>query len=277
TNGSVITTNYTAINYTTNTTYLVGTNFTIVDPGILDMSQVGDQTLHIGHNGTQTLFGDGTIKGNLVATNNLIAPAWGVNARGTYPGNLRITGNAEIDFGSTLQMAVSPTVYDTLTVGGTLALNSYRLTVITTGPAFANNSSNVFRFFTGPVVANAIGGVGTVGITNITVPAVANSYWVTNLTLDGSMALVNTNTITLNPNAGPLQFSVSGNTLNLGWPTNLGWILQSQTNGSGVGLTPATNWFDVAGSALITNTVITINSTNPAVFYRLRNPSAPPQ
>ena len=135
------------INYTTNTTYLVGTNITIVDPGVLDMSQVGDNTLHLGHNGTQTLFGDGTIKGNLIATNNLIAPAWGASSRGTFPGNLRITGSVAINFGSTLQLAVSPTVYDTLLRVGRLTLNSLRLTVITTGSAFANSSSNVFRFF----------------------------------------------------------------------------------------------------------------------------------
>ena len=118
TNSGVITTNFAPINYLTNTTYLVGSNVTIVSPGILNLSQVGDNTLHLGHNGSQSLFGDGTIQGNLIATNNLIAPAWGVNGRGTFPGPLTITGNAEIDFGSTLQMAVSPSVYDTLVVGG---------------------------------------------------------------------------------------------------------------------------------------------------------------
>ncbi len=92
------------------------------------------------------------------------------------------------------------------------------------------------------------------------------------------MAIVNTNAGNpLNASAPPLQVSVSGGTLTLGWPTNLGWILQTQTNGSGIGLTPATNWFDVAGSATQTNAVITITATNPAVFYRLRNPTAPPQ
>ncbi len=74
------------INYTTNNNYLIGTNITIVDPGVLDMSQVGDNTLHLGHNGTQTLFGDGTIKGNLIATNNLIAPAGAPAVAAPSPG-----------------------------------------------------------------------------------------------------------------------------------------------------------------------------------------------
>jgi len=33
----------------------------------------------------------------------------------------------------------------------------------------------------------------------------------------------------------------------------------------------------VPGSATATQQVITINQTNPAVFYRMRNPSAPVQ
>ncbi|HSY20144.1 MAG TPA: hypothetical protein VK815_17490, partial [Candidatus Acidoferrales bacterium] len=65
----------------------------------------------------------------------------------------------------------------------------------------------------------------------------------------------------------------SGNTLTLSWPTNLGWILQSQTNSLSAGLTVSSNtWFDVTGSASITNTSITITPTNPATFFRLRRP-----
>jgi fibronectin-binding autotransporter adhesin len=269
------------VNYTTNTTYLVGTNFTIVDPGILDMSHVGDHTLHIGHNGTQTFFGDGTIIGNLIVTNNLIAPAWGVNSRGTFPGNLRITGNAEIDLNSTLQMAVSPTNYDSLTVGGTLTINRAKFTVISTGGTAFASGTNVFRFFSAAVPVN-VGGAS--GITNITVftNLPAGMFWVTNLdgTLNasqyptvpaGAMAIVNTNAaVVINPNPSPVQVTVNGNQLTLGWAANLGWILQSQTNNASVGL--STNWVDVAGSALVTNVVITINPNSPSVFYRLRSP-----
>lgn len=68
-----------------------------------------------------------------------------------------------------------------------------------------------------------------------------------------------------------ITVSASGNTLSLSWPaSHLGWILQRQTNPLTVGL--STNWADVAGSASITATNITINPANPAVFYRLRNP-----
>jgi len=42
-----------------------------------------------------------------------------------------------------------------------------------------------------------------------------------------------------------------------------------QTNTLAKGLT-ATNWVDVPGSSAGTNSVITIDSTMPTVFYRLR-------
>lgn len=65
--------------------------------------------------------------------------------------------------------------------------------------------------------------------------------------------------------------SVSGNTLSLSWPTShLGWILQQQVNGLSTGL--SNNWVDVAGTASITATNITINPASGAVFYRLRKP-----
>jgi fibronectin-binding autotransporter adhesin len=63
----------------------------------------------------------------------------------------------------------------------------------------------------------------------------------------------------------------SGNTLALSWPADhLGWILQQQTNSLTTGL--STNWVDVAGSANITSTNVTINPASPTVFYRLRLP-----
>lgn len=68
-----------------------------------------------------------------------------------------------------------------------------------------------------------------------------------------------------------ITFSASGNTLSLAWPADhLGWILQSQTNSLTVGISG--NWADVAGSASVTSTNVTIIPSNPTVFYRLRHP-----
>ncbi len=181
--------------------YFVSSNYTIVSPGILDVSQAGG-TLYLGTNTfSQSLFGDGTLNGSLWAGSNcLIAPAWRVSSGGTWLGNLTITNNATLNAGTTFQMQVTTNgLNDSFTVGGTLTINRARLTIVTNGITFANLSSNVFHLFYSPagvpmhVTAPVIGAVNTTGITNITLPAVANSYWVTNLALDGSMALVNTN------------------------------------------------------------------------------------
>ncbi|HYG24542.1 MAG TPA: autotransporter-associated beta strand repeat-containing protein [Verrucomicrobiae bacterium] len=72
---------------------------------------------------------------------------------------------------------------------------------------------------------------------------------------------------------GPTNITASrsGNTLTLSWPsTHLGWVLQSQTNALSTGL--SINWHDIAGSASSTQAVLNINSLDPAVFYRLRQP-----
>jgi hypothetical protein len=83
----------------------------------------------------------------------------------------------------------------------------------------------------------------------------------------------NTTLITLvsgiNPYPGPIQFTVSGTQLSLGWPTNLGWTLQVQTNNLSKGL--GTNWVNVPGSTTVTNVVVPMNPTNGSVFYRLHN------
>ena len=272
----------TPINYLTNTTYLVGSNVTIVSPGILNLSQVGDShTLYIGHNNSQTLYGNGELIGNLIVSNNnnVVAPGYRAGNPAIYSGSqLTVTGNMIVNSNATFRMSINSTTsptYDSLAVGGTFTIKSAALVVTNVGPAaFPAGTSNVFRFFPGAVPVTFGAGVG---ITNITLPALtAGEYYVTNLTLDGSVALVNTNA-SLNAGAPNVQAVVTGSTLTLGWPTNLGWILQAQTNLGTVGLTPMTNWYDIAGSATVTNKAITIDPTQPAVFYRMRNPSAPVQ
>ena len=75
--------------------------------------------------------------------------------------------------------------------------------------------------------------------------------------------------VALNPTN--ITVSVSGSTLTLSWPADhLGWILQSQTNTLSVGL--SNNWFDVPSSGSSTQSVLTINPADPALFFRLRSP-----
>ena len=71
-----------------------------------------------------------------------------------------------------------------------------------------------------------------------------------------------------------ITFSASGGVLNMSWPADYtGWLLQTQTNALAVGLTPATNtWFNVSGSDATNSVAISIDPTQPTVFYRLVYP-----
>jgi autotransporter-associated beta strand protein len=245
--------------------YLLGTNFTIVAPGVLDVTGIGG-TLYLGWNTTnfQSLFGNGTLRGNLWVSNssaanhgNVIAPAWGVSSAGTHPGTLTITGKATISgVGTTFVMNVNVTntpVCDTLNAVGGLTISSARLTVATNNMVYPGGTSNVFRFF--PTAVPTAFGLTTGGITNITVPPIPNAYWVTNLTLDGSMALVVSNTASTNAlltnlvlSAGTLVPAFSSNTLTYA-------AAEAYVNGT-ITVTP-TDW-----STNATNYVVYLGATN---------------
>lgn len=82
--------------------------------------------------------------------------------------------------------------------------------------------------------------------------------------------VVATNEVLVNPNPGRLLSEISGDTLTLGWPTNRGWILQSNS----VGLETHDAWLPYAndGSIGITNLTVPIDPSQPKVFFRLVKP-----
>ena len=66
-----------------------------------------------------------------------------------------------------------------------------------------------------------------------------------------------------------ITFGVTGNQLNLSWPSNYtGWLLQSNS----VSLTITDDWFTVPGSAATNSVMITIDPTQANVFYRMAHP-----
>jgi autotransporter-associated beta strand protein len=165
------------------------------------------------------------------------------------------TGNTVVSNGTFVLNFPNLSTNSTVTVG----TNS----VLGTNGVLSLNFSNAD---TNTVAALVLGGVSKpAGIYNATTDP---------LYITGSGSLQVVPLVTINPLPGPIQFSVSGgNTLALSWPTNLGWILQSQTNALSTGLTVNSNsWFDVTGSASVTSTNIPINTKNPTVFFRLRHP-----
>jgi autotransporter-associated beta strand protein len=115
-----------------------------------------------------------------------------------------------------------------------------------------------------------IGGDGYPALNLVSLPAGVGGYLsndVANLAVD----LVITNApLLINPNPPFIQVSASGSTLNLGWPTNRGWILQSNS----VGLTATSFWFNYPsdGSVGVTNVSITVNPSKTNVFFRMVKP-----
>ena len=89
--------------------------------------------------------------------------------------------------------------------------------------------------------------------------------WVTTNLANGILKVV----ATVNLNPTNITVTVSGNTLTLTWPADhLGWTLLTNS----VGLTATSSWFPVAGSASVTNEVITIDPGKTNVFYRMVYP-----
>jgi autotransporter-associated beta strand protein len=205
----------------------------------------------------QTLRGDGEINGGLVASaGSTVAPGT-LTSVGTFTVNNNVTlaGNLFLKLNRTNSQTSDQLVSTTGTIayGGTL-------TVSNSGPAL--QVGDTFQLFPSAVAAFA-------GISLPTTDASGNSYtWNNNIGVNGSITVATVSSV--NPLPGRLQFSVSGNTLSLSWPTNSGWLLQVQTNSLATGL--GTNWVTVPGSASVTSTNISINPAVGAAFYRLTPP-----
>ena len=110
----------------------------------------------------------------------------------------------------------------------------------------------------------------------INAPTNAGNYTVVALIDDLNYVGGATNTLVINVpialNSTNVVASVSGNTLIITWPADhIGWLLQAQTNSLNIGL--GTNWVDVVGSAATNSISITLDPSQPVVFYRLRYPS----
>src|SRR5882724_9052503 len=269
TNGGVLTVN--GINTYTGNTTIYGGALALLSNGsisnqaaillartnsILDLSgNAGGLTLNSG----QTMMGNGSIFGDLVAPSGSIVVPGASASIGTLTvtNNITLAGKLLLNLNRTNALTSSKLVSlnGSITYGGTLSVTNI-------GPALQAGDS--FQLFPG-----AVSGF-TGGINLATTDATGNVYtWTNKVAIDGSIRVL-TASSSINPLPGTIQVSVSGNTLSLSWPTNAGWLLQTQTNSLAVGL--GTNWVTVSGSDLVTSTNITINPANGAAFYRMLHP-----
>jgi autotransporter-associated beta strand protein len=237
---------------TNNSSY---TGATIVSNGTLEVNGgLTASPITVANGGT--LSGVGTLGAAVtISVGGTLAP--GDNA----PGVLAI--NSDLTLSGSLAIAVNKSLVrsnSAVTVSGGLNNTGTGVVIITnSGPALA--AGDVFTLFNEPVLNGAALSVSGGG---------AGVVWTNLLAVNGSVRVLST-TPPINPLPGTIQVSPLGNdTLSLAWPTNGGWILQAQTNAASVGL--STNWTAVSGSTSVTNTTVTINVTNGAVFYRMVHP-----
>lgn len=238
-------------------------NFYPALPATLTNTIVLDTT---GSNWTAAFYVDGVLGGS---TNFTTTPP--IGAIGITQNALGTPGNIQWDYFSLTQVApggVPPYLLAPLPSTNSILLSSATVSIPATafgsapfGYYWSNNSTVIASGSTNnmaplPADLNIPGNSLTAGPLEL---VVTNAYG-TNITV---FTLVSS----INPNAGSIQFSATGNQLTLGWPTNLGWTLQVQTNDLSTGL--STNWANVSGSTTVTNVVIPISPANGSVFYRL--------
>jgi hypothetical protein len=224
-----------------------GTNNVIVTNGIFEVLS------------GQTLNGFGSIQASRVVADagSTLNPGNpdGAIATGTTTGVLAVNTSFAINGAVNMRLNIGNAVNADEITATSFGINpAATLTVTNVGAAFAGGE--VFHLFN-----HAVSFTGA----NIVLPVVSSPLSITNkLAIDGTIGVLSS----INPNAPPIQFSLSGSVLSLSWPTNLGWTLQAQTNTLDVGV--SNNWFDVVGSAAVTSTNITVNPANGVVLYRLR-------
>ena len=218
----------------------------------------------------------------------------------TWAGSFYFAGSQNLNLGTgSVAMSTNTTVTvsnNTLTVGGAVAgatrsltksgngilvlsgANTYSNTTVTAGTlviaqaTLATNSSisisNGALLQLGFSVTNQVASFVSNGVSQAAgVYKSANSGGL--ITGTGALLVVPL-APAINPNPPVMQVSVLGSTMTLAWPTNAGWILQSNS----VGLASSSAWFNYPanGAVDVTNLNITMNPAKTNVFFRMLKP-----
>lgn len=233
------------------------TNIVVAMPGILDVASRTDATLTLGAGAvSQTLRGNGAIRGNLVmGTNGRLEPGFSLGA-------LTVTNSAQLGGVTIMEIdrAASPNsdrlVAQSITLGGALIVTNI-------GSALA--PGDTFQLLSAP---NLSGSFSAVTLPALDCPTLS---WNTNqLAVNGTISVAGTGCVNTTPTNISFQ-ALGDNTFELSWPeSHTGWRLEVQVNPINVGL--SNNWVTVEGSTLTNRMVISINPADGAVFYRLVYP-----
>ncbi len=197
-----------------------------------------------------TLGGHGTLGGAVtVQSGGTLAPGGGLTA-------MTVNNNVTLDMGSTTTLEISELTgtSDQLAVSGNLICGGTLLVTNLAGTLAAGDSYKLFQAglvsgtFNSMVLPTLGGGLG----------------WSTANLNSGIINVVQTT-------SANLLGTLSGSNLDLSWPAGcVGWRLQVQTNGLGIGL--GTNWQDVAGASMTNSVTLPANPGVGSAFYRLVYP-----
>ncbi len=188
----------------------------------------------------------GTLAPVTVSSGGTLSPGVGIGTLTVF-NDLTLAGTTVMELSKVGNVITSDLVdgVGVLTEGGTL-------TVTLTG---AVAGGDVFTLF------NASAYVGSFSATNLPALPAGLSWDASNLSVNGTLAVVGPPT---------LNTSQSGNVLTFSWTGS--FKLQSQTNALNVGIqTGNANWFDYPGGAS-SPVSTTIDPANPSVFFRLISP-----
>jgi fibronectin-binding autotransporter adhesin len=178
----------------------------------------------------------------------------------TSPGS----GQATLDVnGATLNLslqgfgnpATAPVIVDTFNASGTVNIG-------VSGTGWTVGTFTLIDY------SGAIGGSGFAALNLTGLPSGVTATLVNNVANSSVDLNVTAAPPVINPNPGAILSSVAGSNLSLAWPTNSGWILQTNS----VSVVQTNQWFVYPGSSSVTNVNITIDPAKLNVFFRLVHP-----
>lgn len=230
--------------------------------GIAGFLVVGGGTAYL--NGANTYTRDTTVIAGLLAGSGVINGRLVVNAGATLGagpqgaiGTLTVNSNAVLN-GNVLVRVDKSLVQsnDMIVASGAITNGGTGAVTLTNIGASSLVVGDRFQLFSGPVQNGGALVVSGCGLT-----------WSNALAIDGSVQVVPT----IAGYSTNITYSLSGSILTIAWPaTHVGWILQTQTNALGIGV--STEWYDIPGSSSVISVPVDVNPANPATFYRLRHP-----
>jgi len=236
-----------------------GQTITVGPNAVLSDSANGPATLVLaGAGALQINCTDNSLGGIVVSNGTLgatLAPGTAAIGTLTVNSNLNLFGNLLFKLNKSLMQSNDLVVV----TGGLTNLGTGTLTLTNIGvPALANG--DIFQLFSQPVFG------GSSLAINPPTPG-TGLVWTNQLALNGTIGVLSTVTMAANPTN--LSYGVSSGVLTVTWPQDhQGWLLQSNS----VNLAVPTDWYDISNTATGTNYSITLNPAQANVFYRLRHP-----